>query len=179
MPAKGFAHERPHEGATNDWITPRYIIEALQRGFHGPFDLDPCASLTQPWPTATRMLTIVDDGLHAPWDPGCSVYCNPPYGPHVSHWLARLSSHGNGVALIFARTETVAWQSYVFGTRPPYIKASAVLFLDGRVKFCLPNGKESKQTAGAPSALVAYGFSANRLRACGLRGGLVEIAGKP
>ena len=43
----GFGHEAPFEGATNDWITPKYIIDAL-----GPFDLDPCASASQPWSCA-------------------------------------------------------------------------------------------------------------------------------
>ena len=42
--------------ASDDWITPREIIAAL-----GPFDLDPCASATQPWPTAEHMLTVKDN----------------------------------------------------------------------------------------------------------------------
>ena len=38
---------------TNDWITPRWLIEAL-----GQFDLDPCACIPQPWPCAARQFTI-------------------------------------------------------------------------------------------------------------------------
>jgi len=30
-------HERPNKGATDIWLTPLEIIDAL-----GPFDLDPC-----------------------------------------------------------------------------------------------------------------------------------------
>lgn len=47
---------------SDDWITPQYIIEDL-----GPFDLDPCASLTQPWATAKTMFTKQVDGLSQPW----------------------------------------------------------------------------------------------------------------
>lgn len=42
-------HTRPFNGKTNDWITPKWLIDAL-----GPFDLDPCASTRQPWPCAKR-----------------------------------------------------------------------------------------------------------------------------
>jgi len=41
-------HHSTH-AATHDWITPQYVLDAL-----GRFDLDPCASLTQPWPPAYR-----------------------------------------------------------------------------------------------------------------------------
>lgn len=34
------------------WLTPKYIIDEL-----GPFDLDPCAADSMPWPTAKRMVT--------------------------------------------------------------------------------------------------------------------------
>jgi hypothetical protein len=36
-------HEQPYKGETNDWLTPRYILDAL-----GKFDLDPCAALDRP-----------------------------------------------------------------------------------------------------------------------------------
>jgi hypothetical protein len=73
-------HHLPNEGKTNDWITPKRIIDVL-----GVFDLDPCVSLTQPWPTALKGYTVNDDGLKSPWFG--RVYCNPPYGPHTGKWL--------------------------------------------------------------------------------------------
>jgi hypothetical protein len=54
-------HEQPYRGETNDWLTPRYILDSL-----GKFDLDPCAALDQPWATAKRHLTVKDDGLKKP-----------------------------------------------------------------------------------------------------------------
>ena len=44
MAAIGGHHARRRGATSDDWITPRCIIDAL-----GPFDLDPCASATQPW----------------------------------------------------------------------------------------------------------------------------------
>ena len=57
---------------------------------------------------------------------------------------------GAGIAFIFARTDTKYWQQYVFPV------ASGILWLEGRVKFCDPNGRPGKYPAPAPSALIAY-----------------------
>lgn len=137
-------HHRGYEGRTDDWITPRAIIEAL-----GPFDLDPCACKPQPWPTANRMLTVDDDGLAATWSG--RVWLNPPYGPRASEWIGKLAAHGNGVALIFARTETRMFFESVWQ------HAAAVLFIEGRLHFHYPSGERAKANSGAPSVLIAYG----------------------
>lgn len=147
---------------THDWLTPPEILQAL-----GPFDLDPCASQFQPWPTATRMLTIEDDGLSVQWRG--RVWCNPPYGPHAEKFLKRCAEHGNAVALIFARTETRAFQEWCWR------KADGMLFVAGRLRFRLPGGGVAGP-AGAPSVLVAYGASnALRLASCGIPGHFVPL----
>lgn len=146
---------------THDWLTPPEIIEAI-----GPFDLDPCASLHQPWRTAAKQYTIEDDGLKQPWHG--RVWCNPPYGPFATPFLQRLAAHGDGVTLTFARTETKVFQAHVW----PH--ASAVLFLAGRLRFRLPGGGHSGP-AGAPSVLIAYGDEcADLLQSSGLRGFFVR-----
>ena len=89
------AFERTETGK-DEWLTPPEIIHAL-----GCFDLDPCAPVVRPWPTATRHYTIEDNGLVQPWDG--RIWCNPPYGTETGRWLARMAEHGNGIALIFAR----------------------------------------------------------------------------
>lgn len=128
---------------THDWLTPPEIISAL-----GKFDMDPCASQFQPWRTASTQFTIEDDGLAREWSG--RVWCNPPYGPHAEKFLKRMAEHGDGVALIFARTETKAFQKYCWQ------RADAMLFMAGRIKFRLPGGGVAG-AAGAPSVLVAYG----------------------
>lgn len=65
--------------------------------------------------------------------------------------MRRMAEHNNGIALIFARTDTACWHKYVFG------KAAAILFVRGRPNFHLPDGRMSDANCGAPVALVAYG----------------------
>lgn len=144
-PSKGIGgHHRAFRGATDDWLTPSAIIKSL-----GPFDLDPCCPPNMPWPTAKRMFTCEDDGLEQEWSG--RVWLNPPYGPATGNWLSRLALHGNGIALIFARTETAMFFEYVWGA------ANAVLFLEGRLHFHRVDGSRAKANAGGPSVLVAYG----------------------
>lgn len=131
----------------DEWLTPPEILAAL-----GPFDLDPCAPVLPPWPLAAKTYTMHDNGLKQPWDG--FVWCNPPYGREAAAWLARLADHGNGLALIFARTETEMFFAHVWD------KATAVLFLRGRLHFHHVNGARAAANAGAPSCLVAYGEEA-------------------
>lgn len=155
------------EHTTDSWITPRWLIERL-----GPFDLDPCQCDTQPWPCAARGYTEADDGLLLPWDG--FVWCNPPYGAALGTWLNRLALHGNGIALVFARTETAAF----FGAVWPY--ADAILFLRGRLTFHYPDGSLPRNGAnsGGPSVLIAYGSQAvDRLTQCRDLGALVSVKG--
>ncbi len=147
---------------THDWLTPPEIIHSL-----GPFDLDPCASQYQPWRTADVQYTIEDDGLKQIWSG--RVWCNPPYGPHAEMFLRRMAEHGNGICLIFARTETKAFQEFCWR------RADGMLFMAGRIKFRLPGGG-SAGSAGAPSVLIAYGReNAAALRASRINGYFVEL----
>ncbi|WP_426566398.1 DNA N-6-adenine-methyltransferase [Angustibacter sp. McL0619] len=155
------SHQRPHHGATNVWLTPPDLLAAL-----GPFDLDPCAAVNQPWKTATAQYTVEDDGLAQDWDG--LVWCNPPFGPEAAAWLARCAQHGNAIALVPARTETRWFVQQVWG------KADAVLFLHGRPHFHHPDGTRGKANSGAPICLIAYGWrAAVRLGDCSLAGSLV------
>lgn len=157
-----------HHSADADkevWLTPPDILQSL-----GPFDLDPCAAPDpRPWPTAAEHYTKADNGLMLPWLGRCFV--NPPYTTSaVGIWLKRLADHGHGTALIFARTETEAFHEQVWG------RATAILFLKGRLFFHHPDGKRAAHNAGAPSCLIAYGKDdAARLRDAGLPGRFVSL----
>jgi hypothetical protein len=102
----------------------------------------------RPWDTARYHLTREDDGLIKNWSG--RVWMNPPYGRETSKWMQRLSEHGNGIALIFSRTDTKVFHSWVFA------RADAILFLRGRLSFYTVLGKSTNK-AGAASCLVAYG----------------------
>jgi hypothetical protein len=147
----------------DEWLTPPEVIQAC-----GRFDLDPCAPVARPLEMADKHLTMHDDGLNQPW--AGRVWCNPPYGRDTQRWLARLADHGNGIALIFARTETDMFFSQVWQ------KATAVLFIKGRLHFHHVDGRRAAANAGAPSCLVAYGaFNTMALRNSGIAGRLVVL----
>lgn len=125
-----------------EWLTPPEIIRAL-----GPFDLDPCAPVVRPWDTAASHYTKNDDGLNLPWHG--RVWLNPPYGNQTFNWLGRLAIHRNGIALIFARTETRGFHIVVWN------KAHALFFFRGRLRFFHADGTQAGP-ANAPSVLVSY-----------------------
>ena len=152
------------ETTTDVWLTPKFIIDAV-----GPFSLDPCHNLERPFETAEHYFTEADDGLKQDWTPFGTVWLNSPYGAATGAWLSKLAAHGNGIALVFAKTETeafkIAWRN-----------ASAILFLGKRIQFLRPDGTlPDKPGSGAGSALIAFGDEcARHLETCGLEGALVK-----
>lgn len=152
-------HTKPNHGASVEWITPPEIVTAL-----GEFDLDPCAHPDQFYRTAKTMVSPPTDGLDGDW--WGRVWLNPPYGQRIAvKWLRKLAEHGNGIAIVPARTEVEEW--FV-----PYVwnAAEAVLFVRGRLYFHKPDGS-TQGNAGHGSVLVAYGRkNAASLIASGIEG---------
>lgn len=148
------AHHSPENG-TDEWLTPPELIQWL-----GPFDLDPCAPIARLWDTARRHCTIMDNGLIQRWEG--RVWLNPPYSdPLLTRFIARMAEHGRGTALVFSRTETDWFFRYVWP------RASALLFVQGRINFYLPDGNQAPHNSGGPSVLIAYGLEdADRLAEC-------------
>lgn len=151
------------ENTTDVWLTPPSLITSL-----GEFDLDPCCPDNLPWKTAKKIYSLDngEDGLILHWMG--RVWLNPPY----SNWgpfLKKLKDHKNGIALIFARTETQAFFDHVWNG------ADAILFLKRRVKFVkadLSGGGSST----APSVLIAYGKNnVDALMNSGLDGKLILL----
>lgn len=114
------------------------------------------------WPTCSACSTC------SPQQPrNARVFLNPPYS-QAWQWVHRLAEHGEGTALVFARTETAGFALHVWQ------RASAILFLHGRLTFHHANGSRAVGNAGAPSCLVAYGIEdALALAASDIPGSLV------
>jgi hypothetical protein len=153
-----------HQSAAMDsdvWLTPPELLPKL-----GHFDLDPCACAEpRPWPVADTHYTRDDDGLKLPWIG--RVFMNPPYGGPsiVGPWMRKMAEHGDGIALIFARTETRIFHDYVWDA------ADSILFIRGRLFFHRADGIKAAANAGAPSCLIAYGkANAEVLRQSGIDG---------
>lgn len=129
-----------------EWYTPAWIFEAL--GIQ--FDLDPASPHDmETFVPATTKYTLFDNGLTKPWFG--RVWMNPPYGPDTGQWMARMTDHGNGIALVFSRTDT-SW------CQEAMRESTAMLFMSSRIEFVL--GKENlhkKSRCGAGTVLFAFG----------------------
>ncbi|WP_156251018.1 DNA N-6-adenine-methyltransferase [Pseudactinotalea terrae] len=163
MASNGFTHESTVNESI-EWYTPPEVFEALGL----TFDLDPCSPGPGNSFVPTRKhYTIVDDGLTSPWEG--TVWVNPPYGPHTPVWLNKLAEHGDGIALVFSRTDT-RWFQEAAAT------AGALCFISSRVRFFKGSTTERGGSPGAGSVLIAYGEKAvEALKASGL-GVVVEVA---
>lgn len=129
---------------SDEWLTPPEIMAVL-----GAFDLDPCSPIDRPWDTARNHYTVNDDGLSKEWFG--RVWMNPPFGRAATLWMRRIAAHGNGIALIPARTETAMFYESVWS------RADAVLFVKGRPHFHRVDGSRADFNSGAPICLIAYG----------------------
>lgn len=142
---KGIGGHQSATSRTNSWITPQEIIQVL-----GPFDLDPCASTPQPWPCAKSQYTIAENGLLQPWFG--RVFMNPPYSnDEIGSWLKLFKEHGNGISLVFARTDRANYHEYLLH------HADAILFKKGRITFYTPAGTKARANGGASNIFVAFG----------------------
>lgn len=148
---------------TDVWITPPNIITSL-----GNFDLDPCCPNNLKWKTANKFYSLEnnEDGLELSWDG--RVWLNPPYSNWVK-FIEKLKNHGDGIALLFARTETKGFHEHIWND------ADSIFFFKKRIKFLNING-DSTGTPTSPSVLIAYGkHNTQAIEISGLDGKLVKL----
>lgn len=157
-------HPRPRSREVSvEWYTPPAVFQALGLSF----DLDPASPPHGlPWVPARRFYWR--EGLRRPWFG--LVWLNPPYGSGAGPWLERMAQHGEGVALVYARTETEWFQQAVH-------QAAALCFVDGRLRFIRPGEDPyelqpvERRKSGTPAGSVLFGYGAAAAGAvlrCGL-----------
>ncbi len=122
-------------------LTPPNVIFNLG----GDFDLDPCAASGHN--TAINSYYKKDDGLNKRWFG--RVWLHPPKNK-TGEFLEKLKDHGNGIALIQAKTKEKWFQELVLND------ADAVLFKKGNMT--LTREDNSSVSPGISYAFVAYGF---------------------
>ncbi len=129
-----------------EWYTPSWVFDALGM----TFDLDPASPHDMETAVpATTKYTVFDDGLKKPWFG--RVWMNPPYGPTTGLWVSRMAAHGNGIALVFSRTDAVWCQEAMRS-------ANAMLFVAGRIQFVHGNeNRHKKARCGAGTVMFAFG----------------------
>jgi hypothetical protein len=137
-------HE-PCTGATDEWYTPKFIFD----GIGLTFDLDPCsAGAGIGFVPARRIYTKEDDGLKQPWSG--IVFMNPPFGGRNGQvpWLQKFVNHGDGIALVAARTSAGWFHDYA-------PRMHCMLFPNGKTKFIRPDGS----IGGSPgTGVVLFGL---------------------
>lgn len=130
--------------ATNEWATPQDFFDKLNKQFG--FTLDPCA--TKENAKCKKFYTEADDGLAQDWSKD-RVFCNPPYGRGLKHWVQKAYEESKKGALVVmlipARTDTSYWHEYIVGG------GADIRFLRGRLKF-----GDGANSAPFPSALVMW-----------------------
>ena len=129
------------------WETPQDFFDKLNDEFN--FTLDPCA--TKETAKCKKFYTKEDDGLKQDWK-GNVVFCNPPYGREIKHWVKKCSYESKKpnttvVMLIPARTDTIYFHEYIYNK-------VWIRFIKGRLKFIM-NGKEGS-SAPFPSMIVIF-----------------------
>lgn len=134
-------------GESDEWYTPKHVFDAL--GVH--FDLDVAAPIEGPRYTPCDTW-IYDHSLLKPWHG--FVWMNPPFGHQKNKiaWLTKFFDHGNGIALTPDRTSAPWWQEFA-------PKASAVLFVSGKIKFERPD-RTIGESPGTGTTLFAAGTHA-------------------
>lgn len=141
-----------------EWYTPPEIFEALGL----TFDLDPCSpGPGKSYVPTLKHYTLAQDGLGHDWNNNL-VFVNPPSGPSTPDWLDKLAHHGNGIALISARTDDTWLHTY--GSQ-----CDALCFITTPVRFYRGGISRRDTTTGTVSILLGYGPKAvAALRASGL-----------
>jgi len=135
-----------------EWYTPAWIIEELGL----TFDLDPCSPFDfETFIPAKTKFTVFDDGLSREWFG--RVWLNPPYGPDTGFWMRRMIAHGNGIALVFSRTDAEWCQQAMRA-------CSAMLFMSGRIAF-VPGAENAHKAGRAGAGTVLFAFGDDNARA--------------
>lgn len=146
-----------------DWRTPDWLWSAAA-SVMGSIDLDPCASrgldpIGQRTPDLSRMTRYYpeDDGLSRPWLG--RVYCNPPWGRGVTHWVKKalreheLLAHVTEAILALPAATQTKWFAPLF--------KYPICFARGRC-FFIDSGTGTVPENGGPTP-VAYVYLGPRI----------------
>jgi len=135
-----------HSSAKHNWQTPQNILDLVR--IVGPIELDPCGGGGSLVDARETYLLPLQDGLVLPWGKGL-VFCNPPYGTALKHWIKKACGEARGgseiILLVPSRTDT-KW------FREAWAWCSMACLWSGRIRFV-----GARDPAPFPSILFYYG----------------------
>jgi len=159
--------------SSDDWGTPRYLLEEIRRFFGGEIGLDPCSN-GHSIVNASRALSGppggVDDGLLSEWVNYQSVFANPPYSKRKSPlennlmvWTRKMKEEaelGAEIISLLKDDSSTRWmQENVLN------HAQAICHLSKRVKHIAPPDSGKKTiTPNFPSCLVYWSPRLDNIR---------------
>lgn len=146
-------------------FTPKYVLDLVRVDLGGVIGLDPCTTVDNPV-GATYFHTADDDGLTRSWGGVRSAFVNPPYGKAREPWVERcidLGAQGAPTILLMpAATDT-----RIFGRAAR--TATAIVFVQGRLKFGVLRPNRRQIAASHGSALIGWNTNLDACVALGWR----------
>jgi phage N-6-adenine-methyltransferase len=140
-------NKRRHLSSKADcWNTPKDLFDWLNLFFS--FEIDAAANFHNA--LLDNFWCEGNSAFDHDWNDKI-IFCNPPYGRAQVDWIKRAAEAKGGsvVMLIPVRADTAVWHDVI------YPKASAILFVRGRLKFTL--GDVKNDPAFFASAVVVFG----------------------
>ena len=139
------------KNSKDNWETPKYFFDLLDKGKEFNFTLDPCA--TKENMLCDKYYTIEDDGLKQDWG-GEAVFVNPPFS-HIAEWCKKCwfegSKYNTTVVMILpSRTDTRYWHDYI-------MDANEIWFCKGRVNFLMGGKLPKRGGSNFPLSVVVFG----------------------
>lgn len=140
----------------DNWATPKYFYEALNKEFH--FDFDPC-------PLSLEPISTDKDGLLIAW--GNRNFINPPYSRKLKEaFIMRAIKEAKEgklcVLLIPVSTATAIFQNHIA------TNANEIRFVKGRINFIGVNtkGELSINNAGMHDSMVVVFDGRKQFKGC-------------
>jgi hypothetical protein len=143
---------------SEEWYTPKDIVERVRKVFGGQITLDPASSrVAQKTVQAFHYYTQKDDGLCKDWFG--NVFLNPPYNGKSAAWTNKMIEEyesgriDSGVMLVFT-TPGYKWFENLWIKYP-------ICCLSKRLEFVKPTGETVGQSKKG-STLVYFGKDVDR-----------------
>ena len=136
---------------SDEWGTPLGLFVGMCKTFQVFPEIDVCA--TERNRKCENFFSKEQDGLIQEWNE--DFFVNAPFS-QAKLWIAKaFEQHRkynvNGLAILAARTDTKAWHSYILGQAN-----CEVIFVQGRVRYLLPDNTPSPNPSPFPTALVIW-----------------------
>ena len=136
---------------SDEWGPPVSLFIGACVEFNVTPYLDVCATFQNT--KCPRFFNKEFDALKQDWSE--DFFMNCPFSK-AKIWIQKaFEEHRkfnvNGIAVLAARTDTKAWHDYILGQAN-----CEVIFVQGRVKYLMPDGNPSINPSPFPSALVVW-----------------------